>query len=36
MFLDALDHEYGGAEAYLKKIGLPQSEIAALRDRLGQ
>ncbi len=36
MFLDALDKKYGGAAAYLKKIGLSEAEIDALRDRLGQ
>jgi protein-tyrosine phosphatase len=36
MFLDALDRQYGGAAAYLERIGLSRSEIDALRDRLGQ
>ncbi len=36
MFLRALDAKYGGARAYLKKIGLSDTEIKALTDRLGQ
>ena len=36
MFLRALDQKYGGARAYMKKIGLTDAEISALTDRLGQ
>lgn len=35
-FLDALDHTYGGAAAYLKKAGVTDRDIATLSARLGQ
>jgi protein-tyrosine phosphatase len=36
MFLRALDSKYGGARAYLKRIGLSDADLEALTDRLGQ
>jgi protein-tyrosine phosphatase len=36
MFLDAVDHQYGGARGYLHKIGVSDAEVAALQTRLGQ
>jgi protein-tyrosine phosphatase len=35
-FLDTLDRQYGGARAYLVKIGLSETEVDALSRRLGQ
>ncbi|HEY1955808.1 MAG TPA: tyrosine-protein phosphatase [Polyangiaceae bacterium] len=35
-FLDALDGEYGGAHAYLTRIGLAATDIDALLAKLGQ
>jgi len=35
-FLDTLDRQYGGARAYLVKIGLSETEVDALSHRLGQ
>lgn len=36
MFLAALARQYGGAEGYLKTIGLSEAEIRRLQMRLGQ
>ncbi|MCD7097828.1 tyrosine-protein phosphatase [Stenotrophomonas sp. MMGLT7] len=36
MFLDALHRQYGGAEGYLKSIGIDEAEIQQLKARLGQ
>lgn len=36
MFLDALHRQHGGAENYLKSIGLSEAEIQQLKTRLGQ
>ncbi|RXR08670.1 tyrosine-protein phosphatase [Pseudoxanthomonas composti] len=36
MFLAALSRQYGGAEGYLRTIGLSQAQIERLRARLGQ
>ena len=36
MFLLALEQKYGGAHAYLKTIGMTETEIKTLMDRLGQ
>ncbi len=35
-FLAALHQQYGGAEGYLKAIGISEAEIAQLKQRLGQ
>lgn len=35
-FLTALHAQYGGAEGYLKQIGITDGEIAQLKKRLGQ
>lgn len=35
-FLDALDRQYGGADAYLKTIGLDEDDVQSLLARLGQ
>lgn len=35
-FLDVLDGQYGGAHAFLRRIGLSEDEVAALTRRLGQ
>ena len=35
-FLDALDGDYGGARAYLARIGLSKEEIRSLLAKLGQ
>jgi protein-tyrosine phosphatase len=35
-FLDALDHQYGGTRAYLRKIGVSDVNVLALQARLGQ
>jgi protein-tyrosine phosphatase len=35
-FLDALDGKYGGARAYLKTIGVSDTEVQSLLVRLGQ
>ncbi|WP_296253050.1 tyrosine-protein phosphatase [uncultured Stenotrophomonas sp.] len=36
MFLSALQQQYGGAEGYLKSIGISDAEIQQLKARLGQ
>lgn len=36
MFLSALQEQYGGAEGYLKSIGVSEAEIQQLKVRLGQ
>ncbi|MGL4691498.1 MAG: tyrosine-protein phosphatase, partial [Stenotrophomonas maltophilia] len=36
MFLTALHQQYGGAEGYLKSIGISEAEIDQLKVRLGQ
>lgn len=36
MFLAALQQQYGGAEGYLKSIGISDAEIRQLKSRLGQ
>lgn len=36
VFLDALHEQYGGAEGYLKSIGVSVQDIARLKARLGQ
>ncbi|WP_114241672.1 tyrosine-protein phosphatase [Dyella sp. C9] len=35
-FLDALQKQYGGAQAYLRKIGVSDSDVQVLVTRLGQ
>ena len=35
-FLAALHSQYGGAEGYLKSIGVSEQEIQQLKVRLGQ
>jgi len=35
-FLDTLDKQYGGARAFLVKVGITDAEITALSHRLGQ
>jgi protein-tyrosine phosphatase len=35
-FLDALEREHGGARAYLRKIGVSDTNVAQLMARLGQ
>jgi protein-tyrosine phosphatase len=35
-FLDAVDHQYGGARGYLHKIGVSDANVTALQTRLGQ
>ena len=36
VFLAALHQQYGGAEGYLKSIGISEAEIQQLKERLGQ
>ena len=35
-FLAALEERHGGAQAYLRKIGVDEADIDRLRGRLGQ
>jgi protein-tyrosine phosphatase len=35
-FLDALDRQHGGARAYLRKIGVSETDVGRLLVRLGQ
>jgi protein-tyrosine phosphatase len=35
-FLDALEQRHGGAQAYLRQIGVSEADIGRLRARLGQ
>jgi protein-tyrosine phosphatase len=35
-FLDALDRQHGGARAYLRKIGVSDTDVGRLMARLGQ
>jgi protein-tyrosine phosphatase len=35
-FLDALEREHGGARAYLRRIGVSDTDVARLMARLGQ
>jgi protein-tyrosine phosphatase len=36
LFLDALHEQYGGAQGFLKAVGLTEEEIHSLQERLGQ